>query len=220
MKPVADPDFDQALGIVVNHLIAQVGGLPPQVAVGFAEQALDRINGAGGVCQQVFFRLGAHQRAAAVGRKMHHRRHQDAPAQVVDGGWQPGFGMHVGYQRVGGAQVDADDDVGLLKGAGGEVDGDFGHRSGLRVAGGGLRVAGCGWQAATRQQNYGRTGRVARPMPRSGLLSLYRFLGPGPNYIKKKYAFVATGARLLRVSAGATKPVASRSTSVAAARLA
>jgi len=59
---------------------------------------------------------------------MHHRRHDSAAPQVVDGGWLAGFGVHVGHQRVGGAEVNAHNQLFLLNGAGSEVDGNFSHK--------------------------------------------------------------------------------------------
>ena len=137
VEPVFDPDFHQTLGVVVNHLIAQLAGVCAQVAVAFAQQALHRINGARRVGKQKLAGIVAHHGRGPIGREVHHRGHDRAPAQVVDGGRLAGFGVHVGHEAVGGAQVDAHDNFFLLEAAGGEVDSYSSHK----VRGAVLRTA-------------------------------------------------------------------------------
>ena len=97
VEPVSDPDFYQALGVVVNHLVAQLPGVRAQVAVALAQQALHRIDGPGRVGEQEPAGLVAHHGRGAIGREVHHRRHDGAPAQVVDGRRLAGFGVHIGH---------------------------------------------------------------------------------------------------------------------------
>ena len=99
-----------------------------KVTVAFAQQALHRVHRTLRGSEEKLAGFGANNRVGAVGGEVHHRGHDAAPTLVVDGHGLARFGVHVGHEAVGGAQIDADDDFFLLKAAGGKVDSYCSHK--------------------------------------------------------------------------------------------
>ena len=114
------------IGIVVEDLVAKKALHARYIAVGFAHQPLDGINGVGRVGDEFFFG-GITDEHTAIGGKMHHRRHQSRLA--IGPTHADGLAIaQVSHQAIGGAEVNTDDDIlWFFDAAVAKIDGKSGH---------------------------------------------------------------------------------------------